>query len=43
MALAPFDGEILAVLGYLIASSGQWERGVALVQKANAQFKLASC
>ena len=36
MALAPFDGEILAVLGYLIASSGQWERGVALVQKANA-------
>ena len=36
LALAPYDGEILAVLGYLIASSGQWERGVALVQKANA-------
>jgi TolB-like protein/class 3 adenylate cyclase/tetratricopeptide (TPR) repeat protein len=35
IALAPYDGEILAVLGYLIASSGQWERGVALVQKAN--------
>jgi adenylate cyclase len=36
IALAPYDGEILAVLGSLIASSGQWERGVALVQKANA-------
>jgi len=36
MALAPHDGEILATLGYLIASSGQWERGVALAQKANA-------
>ena len=36
IALAPYDGEILAVLGYLIASSGQWERGVALAEKANA-------
>jgi tetratricopeptide (TPR) repeat protein len=36
IALAPYDGEILAVLGYLIASSGQWERGIALAQKANA-------
>jgi tetratricopeptide (TPR) repeat protein len=35
IALAPYDGEILAVLGFLIASSGQWERGVALAQKAN--------
>jgi tetratricopeptide (TPR) repeat protein len=36
MALAPFDGEILATLGHLIADSGQWERGVALAEKANA-------
>ena len=36
MALAPYDAEILATLGYLIASSGQWQRGVALAQKANA-------
>ena len=36
MALAPYDGEILAGLGALIASSGQWQRGVALVTKANA-------
>src|SRR5262245_32315622 len=36
MALAPYDGEILATLGHLIASSGQWQRGVALAQKANA-------
>ena len=35
MALAPFDGEILATLGHLIASSGQWQRGVALAKKAN--------
>jgi TolB-like protein len=34
--LAPYDGEILAVLGYLIASSGQWQRGLALAEKANA-------
>jgi tetratricopeptide (TPR) repeat protein len=36
MALAPYDGEILAILGYLIASSGQWERGIGLAQKANS-------
>ena len=36
MALAPYDGEILATLGHLIADSGQWERGVALAEKANA-------
>ena len=36
IVLAPYDGEILAVLGYLIASSGQWERGIAVAQKANA-------
>jgi adenylate cyclase len=35
MALAPYDAEILATLGHLIASSGQWQRGVALVKKAN--------
>ena len=36
MALAPYDAEILATLGDLIASSGDWQRGVALVTKANA-------
>ena len=36
MALAPYDGEILATLGYMIASSGHWQRGVALAKKANA-------
>ena len=36
MALAPYDAEILAPLGSMIASSGQWQRGVALVKKANA-------
>ena len=35
MALAPYDAEILATLGHLIASSGQWQRGVALAKKAN--------
>jgi TolB-like protein/tetratricopeptide (TPR) repeat protein len=34
--LAPYDGEILAVLGSLMAHIGQWERGVALAEKANA-------
>jgi len=33
--LAPYDAEILATLGHLIASSGQWQRGVALAKKAN--------
>ena len=36
MELAPYDAEILATLGYMIAISGQWQRGVALVKKANA-------
>ena len=36
MALAPYDAEIMVTLGFLIASSGQWERGVALAKKANA-------
>ena len=36
MALAPHDAEILAPLGDMIASSGHWQRGVALVTKANA-------
>ena len=36
MALDPYDAEIVATLGYMIASSGQWQRGVALAKKANA-------
>jgi TolB-like protein len=36
MALAPHDGEILATLAYLIATSGDWPRGVSLATKANA-------
>ena len=36
IALAPYDGEILAVLGSLMAHIGQRERGVALAKKANA-------
>ena len=36
MALAPYDAEILATLGCMIALSGQWQRGVALAKKANA-------
>ena len=36
MALAPYDAEILATLGDMIACSGHWQRGVALVTKANA-------
>ena len=36
IALAPYDGEILATLGYMIADLGQWQRGVALAEKANA-------
>jgi adenylate cyclase len=34
--LAPYDAEILATLACMIADSGQWERGVALAEKANA-------
>jgi adenylate cyclase len=33
--LAPYDAEILATLGCLIADSGQWQRGVTLAEKAN--------
>ena len=36
MALDPYDAEIPAIFGYMVAISGQWQRGVALVQKANA-------
>jgi len=36
IALAPYDAEILAALGYMIASTGQWQRGVALAERANA-------
>jgi TolB-like protein len=36
LVLAPYDAEIAAILGSMIALSGQWQRGVALVRKANA-------
>ncbi len=36
MALAPYDAEILVTLGNMIANSGDWQRGLALVIKANA-------
>ena len=36
MALAPYDAESLAILAYMIATSGDWPRGVALATKANA-------
>jgi len=34
MALAPNDAEILAILSYMISSAGQWQRGVALAERA---------
>jgi len=34
--LAPYDGELIATLGFLVAQTGQWDRGVALAEKANA-------
>ena len=36
IALAPFDAEILATLGYMIATSDRG-RGVALAEKANTR------
>jgi adenylate cyclase len=36
IALAPFDAESLATLAYMTATSGDWPRGVALAEKANA-------
>ena len=36
MALAPYDAETLATLAYMTATSGDWPRGVALAEKANA-------
>ena len=36
IALAPYDAEILATLGYMTATSGDWPRGVAMAEKANA-------
>src|SRR4029077_16330668 len=36
IALDPYDAEILAIFGYMVAISGQWQRGVALAEKANA-------
>lgn len=36
MRLAPYDAELFAQLGMLFTFSGQWERGISLVDKANA-------
>ncbi|KPK33799.1 MAG: hypothetical protein AMJ66_04815, partial [Betaproteobacteria bacterium SG8_40] len=36
MRLAPYDAELFAQLGMLFTFSGQWERGISLVNKANA-------
>jgi adenylate cyclase len=36
LTLAPYDAEIQAMLGSLIANMGQWQRGVAIVKRANA-------
>ncbi len=36
MALAPYDPEILAILGYMIAASGDRQRGSGLSSKAEA-------
>ena len=36
MALAPYDAESLATIAYMTATSGDWPRGVALAEKANA-------
>jgi TolB-like protein/class 3 adenylate cyclase len=36
MALAPYDAESLAIIAYMTATSGDWPRGVALAEKANA-------
>ncbi|MFT3731030.1 MAG: hypothetical protein QM780_06325 [Hyphomicrobium sp.] len=35
LRLAPYDAEILAAIGTMYAKSGDWTRGVALVEKAN--------
>ena len=36
IALAPYDAESLAELGYMTAISGDWPRGVVMAGKANA-------
>jgi TolB-like protein len=36
IALAPYDAESLATIAYMTATSGDWPRGVALAEKANA-------
>ena len=36
MELGPNDAQVLAELGSMIAYSGQWDRGIKLVSKANA-------
>ena len=36
MQLPPYDGEIFAERGMLFGFGGQWERGMALVNRANA-------
>ena len=35
MILAPNDADVLAQIGLMLAFVGQWERGVAIVEKAN--------
>ena len=36
IALAPYDAELLATIAYMTATSGDWPRGVAMAEKANA-------
>jgi tetratricopeptide (TPR) repeat protein len=36
IALAPYDAESLAIIAYMIATSGDWPGGVALAERANA-------
>jgi tetratricopeptide (TPR) repeat protein len=36
MKLAPNDAEIVAILGYMIAISGDWSRGTSVAEKAHA-------
>ena len=37
MALAPYDAESLATIAYMIATSGDWQRGVSLAESERAQ------
>lgn len=42
LTLAPYDAELQAMLGALIANMGQWQRGVAVVKNANSLNSLAA-